>query len=35
MGKHGKKYSAAKKSVEVRPYTLDEAVPLAKRLKPS
>ena len=35
MAKHGKKYSAAKKSVEVRPYTLDEAVPLAKRLKPS
>jgi large subunit ribosomal protein L1 len=35
MGKHGKKYVAAKKLVETRPYTLDEAVPLAKRLKPS
>lgn len=35
MGKHGKKYAAAKKLVETRPYTLDEAVPLAKRLKPS
>ena len=35
MGKHGKKYGTAKQSVETRPYTLDEAVPLAKRLKPS
>jgi large subunit ribosomal protein L1 len=35
MAKHGKKYATAKQSVETRPYTLDEAVPLAKRLKPS
>ncbi|MCI0657829.1 MAG: 50S ribosomal protein L1 [Acidobacteria bacterium] len=35
MGKHGKKYAAAKKLVETRPYTLDEAVGLVKRLKPS
>ena len=35
MGKHGKKYTAAKKLVETRPYTLDEAVPLVKKLKPS
>ena len=35
MGKHGKKYAAAKKLVETRPYTLDEAVPLVKKLKPS
>jgi large subunit ribosomal protein L1 len=35
MSKHGKKYATAKKVVETRPYTLDEAVPLAKRLKPS
>src|SRR6059036_3947999 len=35
MSKHGKKYAAAKKLVETRGYTLDEAVPLAKRLKPS
>jgi len=35
MGKHGKKYATAKQSVETRPYTLDEAVLLAKRLKPS
>ena len=35
MGNHGKKYAASKKQVEVRTYTLDEAVPLAKRIKPS
>jgi len=35
MAKHGKKYAAAKKLVETRPYTLDEAVLLSKRLKPS
>jgi len=35
MGKHGKKYAASKKQVDIRSYTLDEAVPLAKRIKPS
>jgi large subunit ribosomal protein L1 len=35
MAKHGKKFVASKKQVETRPYTLDEAVPLAKRIKPS
>src|SRR5881409_2438472 len=35
MSTHGKKYAAAKKQVETRPYTLDEAIPLAKRIKPS
>ena len=35
MGAHGKKYAASKKQVETRPYTLDEAVPLAKKIKPS
>ena len=35
MATHGKKYAAAKKQVETRPYTLDEAVPLAKKMKPS
>ena len=35
MGTHGKKYAASKQQLETRPYTLDEAVPLAKRVKPS
>ena len=35
MATHGKKYTAARKQVETRPYTLDEAVPLAKKMKPS
>jgi len=35
MGIHGKKYAAAKKQVEARPYTLEEAILLVKRIKPS
>ena len=35
MGKAGKKYAAAKKQVEQKPYTLDEAIPLVKKIKPS
>ena len=31
--KSGKKYSAALKQVEVKPYTLDAAVPLVKKIK--
>jgi large subunit ribosomal protein L1 len=31
MGKHGKKYEAARALVERRPYPLEEAVPLVKR----
>src|ERR1700732_4575778 len=31
--KTGKKYSAALKQVEVKPYTLDAAVPLVKKIK--
>ncbi|PYQ12118.1 MAG: 50S ribosomal protein L1 [Acidobacteria bacterium] len=35
MGTHGKKYAAARQQIEARPYTLDEAIPLVKRIKPS
>ena len=33
MSKTGKKYTAAQKQVEAKPYTLDEAVPLVKKIK--
>jgi large subunit ribosomal protein L1 len=32
MATHGKKYTAAKKQVEDRPYALDEALPLVQKL---
>jgi large subunit ribosomal protein L1 len=35
MGKQGKKFDTARKQVETRPYSLDEAIPLVKRIKPS
>ena len=35
MGTHGKKYATARQQIEARPYTLDEAIPLVKRIKPS
>jgi large subunit ribosomal protein L1 len=35
MGKQGKKFVAAQKQVDTRPYSLDEAIPLVKRIKPS
>ena len=35
MGKQGKKYRAARKEVQTRAYTLEEAIPLVKRVKPS
>jgi len=35
MGKQGKKYRAARKEVQARAYTLEEAIPLVKRVKPS
>jgi large subunit ribosomal protein L1 len=35
MGKQGKKYQAARKEVQARAYTLEEAIPLVKRVKPS
>jgi large subunit ribosomal protein L1 len=35
MGRRGKNYDAARKQVEPRPYTLEEAVPLVKRIKAS
>ena len=35
MGTQGKKYTAAHQQVEARPYSLDEAIPLVKRIKPS
>lgn len=31
--KHGKKYLAALKQVEIRPYTLEEAIPLVQKVK--
>jgi len=31
--KSGKKYAAALKQVEIKPYTLDDAVPLVKKIK--
>ncbi len=31
--KAGKKYTAASKQIEVRPHTLEEAVPLVKKVK--
>ncbi len=33
MSKHGKKFEAASKQVEQRPYTLHDAVPLVKKVK--
>ncbi len=33
MAKPGKKYLAAQKQVEIRPYTLEEAVPLVQKIK--
>jgi large subunit ribosomal protein L1 len=33
--KPGKKYNAAAKQVELRPYTLEDAVPLVQKIKPS
>ena len=33
MSKHGKKYEAAAKQVEPRPYNLNEAVPLVQKVK--
>src|ERR1700727_1127443 len=33
MSKHGKKYEAASKQVEQRPYTLNDAVPLVQKVK--
>src|SRR6478736_8416676 len=33
MAKQGKKYLAAAKQVQVRPYSLEEAVPLVQKLK--
>ena len=33
MKRHGKKYEAAKKQVPAKPCTLDEAIPLLKRVK--
>ena len=33
MAIHGKKYTAARKQVEDRPYALDEALPLVQKLK--
>jgi len=35
MGKNGKKYEAARKEIQPRSYTLEEAIPLVKRVKPS
>jgi large subunit ribosomal protein L1 len=35
MGKHGKKYEAARKEVPARAFTLEEAIPLVKRIKPA
>jgi large subunit ribosomal protein L1 len=35
MGKQGKKFVTAAKQVETRPYSLDEAIPLVKKIKPS
>jgi len=35
MGTQGKKFTAAQKQVEARSYSLDEAIPLVKRIKPS
>ncbi len=35
MGKQGKKYRVARKEVEARAYTLEEAIPLVRRVKPS
>src|SRR5678809_137338 len=35
MGKQGKKFVTARKQVETRPYSLDEAIPLVKKIKPS
>ena len=35
MGKHGKKFEAARKEVAPRAFTLEEAIPLVKRIKPS
>ena len=33
MAKHGKKYTAAAKQVEERPYTIEEAIPLIQKVK--
>src|SRR3984957_7558849 len=33
MSKHGKKYEAASKQVEQRPYQLNDAVPLVQKIK--
>ena len=33
MAKHGKKYEAASKQVEQRPYSLNDAVPLVQKVK--
>jgi large subunit ribosomal protein L1 len=33
MAKQGKKYLAAQKQVEIRPYSLEEAVPLVQKIK--
>src|SRR6202044_4146361 len=33
MSKHGKKFEAASKQVEQRPYSLHDAVPLVKKVK--
>ncbi len=33
MSKHGKKFEAASKQVEQRPYTLHDAVPLVQKVK--
>jgi large subunit ribosomal protein L1 len=35
MGKQGKKFVTARQQVETRPYSLDEAIPLVKKIKPS
>jgi large subunit ribosomal protein L1 len=35
MGKQGKKFVTARTQVETRPYSLDEAIPLVKKIKPS
>ncbi len=35
MAKRGKKYQAARKEIQSRGYTLEEAIPLVKRTKPS
>jgi large subunit ribosomal protein L1 len=35
MAKQGKKYAAARKEIQARGYTLEEAIPLVRRIKPS